>query len=130
MGIGRLVSLGAVRRWLQPVVLKWIGRNLDRTVEIELDGFAMTIPPTVFHPKYFGTSRILGRYIASLDLHGKTALDMGAGSGLIALQASRAGATVTAVDVNPAAVESAMKNAQANNLSILAICSDLFEALP
>jgi len=39
--------------------------------------------------------------LLSRDLEGKRVLDMGTGTGIIAIAAAQAGADVTAVDVNP-----------------------------
>jgi release factor glutamine methyltransferase len=54
---------------------------------------------------------------------------MGTGSGLIALQAARCGARVTAVDINPQAVRCASDNAAASGSDIDCRESDLFSAL-
>ena len=43
--------------------------------------------------------------------------------------AARAGATVTAIDVNPLAVETTRSNAERNSLTVDALESDLFDAL-
>src|SRR5689334_1627609 len=126
----RLISLGALRRRIQPAVFKWIRKNSERTGEVRVDGLALMIQPHVFHPKYFGRSRIVAKYVKCLYHRGRKFLDMGTGSGFIVLQAARAGATVTAVDINPAAVDAARLNAARNNISISAAYSDLFSALP
>jgi len=54
-------------------------------------------------------------------------LDMGTGSGIIALHAAKAGARVAAVDVNPFAVKCARANAFRNDLKIEVVESDLFD---
>lgn len=56
-------------------------------------------------------------------------LDVGCGSGLLSLAAVRAGAVVTAVDINDAAVAAAAANAVANALVVETLRSDLFDAL-
>lgn len=58
---------------------------------------------------------------------GETLLEMGTGTGLIALHAAKLGAKVTAVDVNPRAVECARRNAARNGIRLEVIRSDLFE---
>jgi len=102
----------------------------NRIVTTRVGGFSLRVFPTVLHPKYFGSSLILGRYVESQDLKGKTFLDMGAGSGIIGLFAARAGATVTGVDINPNAVQCAAENASAAKFQIEYRESDLFSALP
>lgn len=54
-------------------------------------------------------------------------LEMGCGSGLISLHAAKAGADVTAADINPHAVECTKRNAARNNLKVKVVQSDLFE---
>jgi release factor glutamine methyltransferase len=57
---------------------------------------------------------------------GEAFLEMGTGSGLVALHAAKLGAKVTAVDINPHAVQCARSNAFKNNLKVNAFVSDLF----
>lgn len=58
---------------------------------------------------------------------GEAFLEIGCGSGLIALHAARAGAVVTATDINPNAVECTRRNARANGLEVKVVESDLFD---
>src|SRR6266704_2925414 len=77
-------------------------------------GFRLMVRPTVFHPRYFITSELFASFIGRLDLSGKQVVDVGSGSGILALAAARAGAAnVTAVDINPNAVLTAAENARA-----------------
>src|SRR5258708_946313 len=78
-------------------------------------GFRLIVRPTVFHPRYFITSEFFASYIGRLDFSGKRVVDVGTGSGILALAAARAGAaSVTAVDINANAVLTAAENARAN----------------
>lgn len=54
-------------------------------------------------------------------------LEMGCGTGLIAMHAAKNGARVTAADISPHAVDCTKRNAAKNNLKIRVIQSDLFE---
>ena len=55
------------------------------------------------------------------DLSSKTLLDYGCGSGILAIGAAKFGAqTIDAVDIDPAAVESTLQNAQANGVQLKA----------
>jgi len=57
---------------------------------------------------------------------GERVLEMGCGSGIISLHCAKAGALVTAVDINPKAVSCTRMNAQRNRLEVEALLSDLF----
>jgi release factor glutamine methyltransferase len=95
-------------------------------------GFRLIVRPTVFHPRYFITSEFFASYIDRLDFSGKRVVDVGTGSGILALAAARAGAAnVMAVDINPNAVLTAAENAHANDFGdrVTAVCSNLLSAL-
>lgn len=57
----------------------------------------------------------------------ETFLEVGAGTGLIAIHAAKMGAKVTATDVNPHAVELTRRNAARNQVRIQVLQSDLFD---
>jgi release factor glutamine methyltransferase len=125
-----MVSWGRIRRALQPLVLKyWFKPRSLASVVTRVEGFELTVFPTVFHPRYFGSSSILARFVSSLDLGEKKFLDIGCGSGLLAMCAARRGADVTAVDINPEAVRCSLANAARYGLDIDARVSDLFSSL-
>lgn len=69
---------------------------------------------TVYTPRE--DSFLLRDYIQELDLEGKKVLDMGTGSGVIALEGAKKGADVTAVDINHEAIEYAREQARKNDL--------------
>lgn len=90
----------------------------------------LEIPPEVFHPGFFFSTRLLLRYITKMSLHKKEFMELGCGSGLISMVAAKKGAIVTATDLNPVAVESLKKNCRSNDLHLQIIQSDLFKAIP
>jgi release factor glutamine methyltransferase len=95
-------------------------------------GFRLTVRPTVFHPRFFISSERFAEFIDGLDLKGKRVIDIGTGSGILALAAARAGADyVLAADINPNASLSAAENARANGLGdrVAGVCSNLLSAL-
>lgn len=69
----------------------------------------------------------LKKNLHNMKPEGKTFLEVGTGSGEIALEASRLGADVTAVDNNPEAVEKARKRADEEELDLEIFQSDLLE---
>ncbi|MFY9699049.1 MAG: 50S ribosomal protein L11 methyltransferase [Rhodoplanes sp.] len=93
-------------------------------------GFRLTVRPTVFHPRYFISSECFAEFIDGLDLRGKRVIDVGTGSGILALAAARAGADfVVAADINPNAALTAADNARANGFpAVKAVCSNLLAA--
>ncbi len=58
---------------------------------------------------------------------GKNVLDMGTGSGIIAIECARRGSRVTAVDIDEIAVKKLRERAKKENLKVDVIKSDLFE---
>ena len=103
-----------------------------RTRITRAGGFRLVVHPTVFHPRYFLSSEYFAKFISHLDLRGKRAVDVGTGSGILALAAARAGAeNVIAADINPNAALTAAENARANGVAdrVSALCSNLLSAL-
>ena len=95
-------------------------------------GFRLTVRPTVFHPRFFISSERFAEFIDRLDLKGKRVIDVGTGTGILALAAARAGAdNVVAADINPNAALNAAENARANGLGdrVNGVCSNLLAAL-
>jgi release factor glutamine methyltransferase len=104
----------------------------QRTRITRAGGFRLVVHPTVFHPRYFLSSEYFAGFISHLDLSGKRVVDVGTGSGILALAAARAGAeNVIAADINPNAVLTAAENARANGVDdrVSGLCSNLLSAL-
>jgi len=87
------------------------------------------VHPDVFPPHLTLSTKILLDYISDLELQNKTFLELGCGSGIISLFASKKGADVIATDINKTALEYLEKASQKNNLKITCIYSNLFENL-
>jgi release factor glutamine methyltransferase len=113
-----------------PVRVKALRESAKVSVT-EINEFTLTIRPTVFHPALYQSSRILAEVLSDRNLSGKCVLDMGTGSGIIALHAARGGANVVGVDVNPEAVACARENVRANGYEtwIRVVEGDLFSFL-
>jgi release factor glutamine methyltransferase len=94
------------------------------------NGFTLSIPPEVFHPGFFFSTKMLMQQLDRFVLTEKTFLELGAGSGLISLAAAKRGAKVTATDINIIAIEQLKKNAEENNIHLNVVHSDLFKQIP
>jgi len=115
-----------VARTYKPLLTKY----LSKTRMYSYGNIRLEIPPQVFHPGFFFSTRLLLRYISALPLKGQRFLELGAGSGLISIAAAKNGATVTATDINPVAVECLRRNCDQNKVKAEIILSDLFVDIP
>lgn len=107
-----------------------IRRRIQRTDVYTYKDITLHIPPGVFHPKYFFSTKYLLGIILKLPITGKQLLELGAGSGLISFMTAKAGALVTATDISAKAIQALKENANSNGISLRVIESDLFEAIP
>ncbi len=109
-----------------------IRRTRGRVVRTRAARLDLVVPPGVFHPKWFLSSEMLARYVSRMDLAGKRVVDVGTGSGILAIAAARAGARfVAAVDINPDAAAAAAANARAAGYGerVAPMCGDLLGAV-
>ena len=115
--------------WL-PFYRRWCWWQARRPQVYVHAGLRLGVPPGVFHPGlYFSTPIFIG-FLKKVDFKGKKTLDVGTGSGLLALFAAKNGAIATAIDIHPLAVGTAQKNATDNHLPLTVLESDLFDQLP
>lgn len=110
-----------------------ISMYLKTDSETRIDGFKLRIFKGVFHPKFFFSSKYFYEFLTNKTLAGKAFLEIGCGSGILSLLALRKGADVTALDVDPKAVENTNLNFQRNFTSrqtrFNVLQSDVFSAL-
>jgi release factor glutamine methyltransferase len=111
---------------LRPILLRYLAVPRKYTFE----GVKLVVQAGIFHPGFFFSTRFLLSYLKGIDLKNKSFLELGAGSGLVSIYASKQGATATASDISPKAVENVKQNQQLNNCSFPVIHSDLFSNIP
>src|SRR4030095_8712292 len=115
-----------VGRTYKPLLEKYLSRKRIYTH----NGFTLEIPPEVFHPGFFPSTKLLMQQLDQLPLNDKSLLELGAGSGLISFHAANKGAAVTATDINKTAIEYLGMNSRLNYIGLKIIHSDLFDQLP
>ena len=123
----RLIRKGL--KVLHPILRRVMQWYLSGVRFYRFRGIRVKILPGVFHPGLFYSTRTLIRFVDTLDLRDKRLLELGAGSGLLALYCARRGARVTASDINPKAIKGLLENAAMNQISLEVAVSDLFERL-
>ena len=111
-------------------------RQLRRARLHHVDGVPILVLPDVHDPVVFRTGRLLAQAVASQPVTGADvddgarplALDMGTGSGIVAIFAGRIGYRVIGVDINPVAVRCARANVTMNGLeeTVSILSGDLF----
>lgn len=98
--------------------------------EFEFHGMTLTVPPGVYPPKRNSSTDFVVTHwdAAGLRKAPGSLLEIGTGSGGLALYALRNGWRVRACDIDPLAVIAAERNAVANDLHLDVCLSDLFAA--
>ncbi|HEY1486866.1 MAG TPA: 50S ribosomal protein L11 methyltransferase, partial [Micromonosporaceae bacterium] len=102
--------------------------SLDAGLWDSSDGEYHSDQPPPFWAFAWAGGQALARYVLDHPevVAGLSVLDLGAGSGLVAIAAAKAGARrVTACDTDPEAVAAARSNAEANGVRIEGLAEDL-----
>jgi len=94
----------------------------------ELYGLKIKTTGTVYEPAE--DTFLLVSALQKIDLKNKSILEIGTGSGSIALFAARLAKSVLAIDINPEALKCAKENAKINKIKNIEFAqSDLFEKI-
>ena len=82
-------------------------------------------PKMAFGTGHHHTTSRMAAWLLSEDLQGKSVIDMGTGTGILAMLASMRGAApVTGIEIDPDAWDNAVDNARVNGRDIRMICGD------
>jgi len=88
-------------------------------------------PKMAFGTGHHQTTAMMLELLLESDLAGKNVLDMGCGTGILAIMASKLGAaTVTAIDYDPVCYESTVENASLNHAENISALSGSKEVIP
>jgi release factor glutamine methyltransferase len=92
-------------------------RHRHRRLVLEkLAGVSLVVLPDVFHPGLFFSSKLLAEVLTLEPLEGQRVLEVGTGSGFLALVAARRARQTVGSDINPEAVRALRINALLNRL--------------
>lgn len=116
-------------RSIHPLLKRLVNLYLSRPRNYKHKGFVIKVLPGIFHPGLFFSTKIFIEFLETIELKNKEVLELGAGSGLMALFCAQKQAVVTASDINPIAIEGIKQNARTNKQNIEAVVSDLFDDL-
>ncbi|MCR8432640.1 MAG: methyltransferase [Crenarchaeota archaeon] len=94
---------------------------------IEFMGIKLVVNEYVYEPS--DDTELLAKAVIRNIKPFSKALEIGTGSGAIAILLAKLGCDVTATDINPKAIEVAKENATQNNVKIRFIVGDLFAGL-
>jgi release factor glutamine methyltransferase len=104
-------------------------KSHKKIYSVSVNKIKLYIFPNVFSPAYFTDSNWFAKTVAKIV--GKhTLLEIGTGTGIVALFAALNGAQVTVTDINPDAVKNAKYNFKHHNIKAKAYCGDMFKPVP
>ena len=131
MGMERFERLKVLRSMILRFVIRSLqAKFLKKDKEVDVRGKRYTIFESVFNPKLFYSSELMIDALNYIEISpNDLVLDMGTGSGILAIESAKKGAKVIAIDINGDAIKCARKNAKIHNVDIEVICSDLFSCL-
>ncbi len=82
-------------------------------------------PKMAFGTGHHSTTSNMMRHILSSGMEGKSVIDMGTGTGILAILCKMKGAdNVTGIEIDPFAWENAVENAALNNVKVNMLCGD------
>src|SRR6201996_736041 len=88
-------------------------------------------PKMAFGTGHHQTTSMMLELMLENDFAGKKVLDMGCGTGILAIMAAKLGATeITAIDYDPVCYDSTFENAALNNISNITVFCGSKEAIP
>ncbi len=113
------------RQWAQSVKPLWIGNRIVirpswETVSLRPEHIEIVLDPKqAFGTGHHATTRMLAEWLETVIRGGETVLDVGTGSGLLAMVALRLGAAqALGIDNDPVAIECAQEYAGANRFGM------------
>lgn len=125
--------MGRLRDFIKRITHPFLKRGLQYYYQkprpYTYKGITTMVHPDVFPPHLTFSTKILLDFISDVNFAQKTFLELGCGSGIISLFASKKGAVVTASDINKIALEQLEIAASKNKLLVNCVYSNLFNEI-
>lgn len=118
-----------LKKIISPLLQKASALYLKKRRKYTYKEISVWVEPSVFPPFITISTKLLLEFVETLDIKGKSFLELGCGCGIISILAAKNGATVTASDINQIALDALSKNGFTNKVALEVINSDLFENL-
>lgn len=118
------------KNYFKPIVVETAGASAVvhssfHTDVPEADYDIVVDPKMAFGTGHHSTTRLMMRCLLTTDLAGKTMIDMGTGTGILAILAMMRGASsVTGIEIDPGAHANALENASLNGVNPVLLCGD------
>ncbi len=118
------------KHYFKPIVVETAGASAVvhssfHTDVPEADYDIVVDPKMAFGTGHHSTTRLMMNYILTTDMAGKTVIDMGTGTGILAILAKMRGAeAVTGIEIDPGAHANALENALLNGVNPVLLCGD------
>lgn len=104
-------------------------KSHKKSYTIIIDRISVVIFPNVFSPKYFTDSVWFARILPEI-VKKKNLLEIGTGTGIVALFAALGGAKITATDINADATANAAYNFKKHKIPVKTFTGDMYTPLP
>lgn len=103
-------------------------RRHKQPYSVPVSGLEIIVLPNVFSPAYFTDSEWFARRLPMI-VNSKSLLEIGTGTGIIALFAALCGSKVVATDINPDAVANAKINFRRYHLNVPVLEGNIYDPL-
>lgn len=117
------------KHYFQPIVIGGeVAVHSSFHTDVPAARYDITIDPKMaFGTGHHATTTLMLEYLLELPMEGRTVIDMGTGTGILAmLCAMRGAARVTGIEIDPGAWENAVDNLKTNRVDaiVTALCGD------
>lgn len=131
MGVVHGIAVKSFKAFMETIARR-NRRLLNRLAEnevrhVSIDGRSLEVAGGVFPPDLGEGTALLLEALQQEDLAGLQVLEVGTGSGVLAISAAAAGAEVVATDISPVAFECARENRRRAGFDFEVLLGDLFE---